>query len=106
MKQVDPSPSSPAPVSKCWGAFFDPPVFVGTPLDRAALNQQNNGCRVFVKALEGVYKGRQVIVSHQGLVVLAEPQMSAAVELLNEIMVTLLIRSVPVNAVREKDLLE
>jgi len=106
MRQVDLSPSSPASVSKGWGAFFNPPVFVGTPLDREALNRQNNGCRAFVKALDAVYKGRQMIVSREGLVVLAEPQMAAAVELLNEVMVVLLIRSVPVNGVRETDLLE
>ena len=106
MKQVDLSPSAPASVCRGWGAFFNPPLFVGTPLDREALNRQNNGCRAFVKALDTVYKGRQVIVSREGLVVLAEPQMLVAIELLNEIMVVLLLRSVPVNGVRERDLLE
>ncbi len=106
MKQVDISPSSPASTCKAWGAFLSPPIFVGTPLDMDALKQQNNICRAFVKALDTVYKGRQVVVSREGLVVLAEAQRATAVGLLNEIMAVLILRSVSVNGIRETDLVE
>ena len=106
MKQVDVSPSSPASTCQGWGAFLSPPIFVGTPLDMDALKRQNNVCRAFVKALDTVYKGTQVIVSREGLVVLAEAQRATAAALLNEMMAVLIIRSVPVNGVREADLVE
>src|SRR3990172_11391731 len=106
MKQVVVSPSSPASTCQGWGAFLSPPIFVGTPLDMDALKRQNNVCRAFVKAMDTVYKGTQVVVSREGLVVLAEAQRATAAALLNEMMAVLIIRSVPVNGVREADLVE
>jgi hypothetical protein len=75
-------------------------------LDREALSRQNDDCHDFVKALDTIYKGRQVIVSRKGLVVLAEREETTAVGLLNEVMAVLLFRSLPVCAIRETDLVE
>jgi hypothetical protein len=75
-------------------------------LDREALSRQDDGCQDLVKALDTVYKGRPVIVSRKGLVVLAEDQVTTAVGLLNEVMAVLLFRSLPVCAIRETDLIE
>ena len=106
MKQVSPSSSSQASVGKGWGAFFSPPIFVGTHLEREARSRHNGGRRTFVKALDTVYKGRQVIVSREGLVVLAEAERATALALLNEVMAVILLRSVPVYGIREMDLVE
>lgn len=106
MKQSELSLSSPASVCKGWGAFFSPPIFPQTYMEREALNRENSGGRAFVKALDTVYKGRQAIVTREGLVVLAEAQKAAAVELLNEVMAVVLFRGIPVLGIRDMDLVE
>ena len=92
------------PTANGWGAFFFPHIFVGSPLDRVALRKLEEQQQTLAKALDTEYKGRKVIVTRKGLVVIGEEDATRALGLLNEIMATLLVRSIPVCAVREREL--
>ncbi len=107
MQELEPSTTCSQPLTtKGWGAFFFPPIFVGTHLERQTLHSINGGGRAFVKALDTQYKGCLTIVSREGLVAVAEPRKGTAIELLSEIMATLLFRSVSAYGVRERDLVQ
>ncbi len=92
--------------AKGWGAFFFRPVFVGSPLDKASVAKLEGECQTLAKALDTIYKGRKVIVTRKGLIVIGEEDTAKAVGLLNEIMATMLMRNIPVCAVGERELVK
>jgi len=107
LQQVETSGRGSQPLTaKGWGAFFFPPIFVGTHLEMEAHQKLERDGRAFIKALDTEYKGRLVVVSQHGLVAIAEPARETALEFLNEIMAIVLFRSIPAYSVRNADLVE
>jgi hypothetical protein len=92
--------------AKGWGAFFNKHIFVGTPLDKRALGRFDVRSESLAKALDAEYKGRQIIVTRRGLVAVRENAKSRVLELLNEMMATLLFKSIEVRSVSENELVE
>jgi len=89
---------------RAWGAFFFPPIFLGSPLERQEVERGEAGA--LAKALATRYRGCPTVVTRNGLVVIGEGTKTRAQGLLNEIMATFLLWSIPVYAVEERDLLE
>ena len=95
-------------ILKGFGTYIYPPIWIGEIPKPRSLKEKIIGkpfwIYTFEKTIISTYKNRPIVVTRDGYVAIGEKDKWKAQELLNEIMSTLLLRGIPVQAVREIDL--
>ncbi|MEM1583051.1 MAG: hypothetical protein QXK89_11185 [Candidatus Bathyarchaeia archaeon] len=107
-------PLQPAPpkeerkILEGFGAYIYPPVWIGEESKPKSFGEKIWGTSFWLhreeKALVSKYKGRPLIVTRDGYIAIGEIERWKALDLLNEIISTLLVCGVEVHAIRDIDL--
>lgn len=107
-----PAVTAPSPeeqvILEGFGTYIYPPVWLGPIPEPKSLREKITGFPLwkysFGKVLVGMYKQFPCILTRDGYIAIGQKDKSKALELLNEIMSTLLVLGVPTYVIRESDL--
>ena len=108
-----PSPPSPPKkervVLEGFGTWIYPPIWIGeTPRPKSFKERMTWPLSILFppqdRAVTENYKGRPLVLMRDGYIAIGEKDKKKALELLNELMSTFLLRGINVNAIREIDL--
>lgn len=107
-----PAITAPPPEEKVivagFGTYIYPPIWVGQIPEPKSLKEKIVGTLLlkysFERITTGMYKQHPFILTRDGYIAIGEKDRLKALELLNEIMSTLLVLGIPTYAIRESDL--